>query len=208
VESAAILTLAITGASGAGVARALLAMLERDARVAHVDLVASPHGLRVAREELDLPEGTLDHFAHRLLGRAPSKTEVHDDRDIGANIASGSYPSQGMIVAPCSLGTCAAIAHGLSDSLVERAADVCLKERRRLVLAVREAPLNRIHLRNLLEADAAGATIFPITPAFYDGALTPEAMTNQFAARVLDQFGLPQPHVFQWQGRHPRPRPA
>ncbi len=204
MESAAILSLAITGASGAGVARVLLAMLERDPRVAHVDLVASPHGLRVAREELDLPEGTLDQLAHRLLGRAPGKTEVHDDRDIGANIASGSYPSRGMIVAPCSMGTCAGIAHGLADSLIKRAADVCLKERRPLVLAVRETPLNRIHLRNLLEASEAGATIFPLMPAFYDGALTAEAMTAQFAARLLEHVGLPQPSVFQWQGRRPR----
>jgi 4-hydroxy-3-polyprenylbenzoate decarboxylase len=204
VESSAILTLAITGASGAGVARALLGLLERDARVAHIDLVASPHGMRVAREELELPEGTLDQFAHRLLGRPTAKTEVHDDRDIGANIASGSYPSHGMIVAPCSMGTCAAVAHGLADSLIERAADVCLKERRRLVLAVRETPLHRIHLRNLLAAEEAGATIFPLMPAFYDGALTAEAMTAQFAARVLEHVGLPQPDVFQWQGRRPR----
>ncbi|MGH9481094.1 MAG: UbiX family flavin prenyltransferase, partial [Terriglobales bacterium] len=148
MESAATLTLALTGASGAAVARALLGLLEADVRVGHIDLVASPHGLRVAREELQLAEGTLDQLGARLLGRAATKTQVHDDRDIGANIASGSYPSLGMIIAPCSLGTCAAIAHGLADSLIERAADVCLKERRRLILAVREAPLNRVHLRN------------------------------------------------------------
>jgi len=202
----ATLTLAITGASGAAVAQAALDLLERDPRVAHVDLVASPHGLRVAREELDLADGTLEQLAARLLGRAAAKTQVHDDRDIGANIASGSYPSAGMIVVPCSLGTCAAIAHGMADSLIERAADVCLKERRRLILAVREAPLNRIHLRNLLAADEAGATVFPMTPAFYDRAQTAAAMVGQFAARLLEPFGLPQETMFQWKGSLPRPR--
>src|SRR6185312_2635645 len=111
-------TLAITGASGALLARSLLDALERDERVAHVDFVASPHGLRVAHEELDLGEGTLEQLPQRLLGRAPAKTQAHDNRDIGANIASGSYASAGMIIAPCSLGTCAAIAHGMADSLI------------------------------------------------------------------------------------------
>lgn len=194
------LTLALTGASGAGLAQACLALLERDERVGHVDLVASPHGLRVARDELGLAEGRLDQLAERLLGRPCPKIQVHDDRDIGANIASGSYPSQGMIVLPCSMGTLAAIAHGMADSLIERAADVCLKERRRLLLAIRETPLHRIHLRNLLAADEAGATIFPVMPAFYDGALTPAQMTGQFAGRVLDHFGLAQPDTFRWQG--------
>ncbi|HXE32261.1 MAG TPA: UbiX family flavin prenyltransferase [Terriglobales bacterium] len=194
------LTLAITGASGAALARAVLERLERDERVGHVDLVASPHGLRVTREELHLPEGKLDEFPARLLGRPAPKVQMHDDRNIGANIASGSYPSAGMLVVPCSMGTLAGIAHGMADSLIERAADVCLKERRRLLLAVRESPLNRVHLRNLLAADEAGATIFPVMPAFYDRALTAEAMTAQFAARLLEHLGLPQPDVFQWQG--------
>jgi len=202
------LTLAVTGASGVAVAQAVLDQLERDPRVAHVDLVASPHGMRVAREELDLAEGTLEQFPARLLGRAAAKTQVHDDRDIGANIASGSYPGAGMLIVPCSLGTCAAIAQGMADSLIERAADVCLKERRRLILAVREAPLNRIHLRNFIAADEAGATIFPLTPAFYDRAQTPAAMVAQFAARLLEHFGLPQDSMFQWKGSLPRPKLA
>lgn len=200
MQNGAILTLAVTGASGAALARAALARLESDVRVAHIDLVVSPHGLRVAHAELGLSEGRLDQLAERLLGRAAPKVEVHDDRDIGANIASGSYPSEGMIVLPCSMGTCAAIAHGLADSLIERAADVCLKEKRKLLLAIRETPLHRIHLRNLLAVDEAGATIFPMMPAFYDRALTPEAMSGQFCARLLSHFGLPQPDMFQWQG--------
>ncbi|HEY7839814.1 MAG TPA: UbiX family flavin prenyltransferase [Terriglobales bacterium] len=194
------LTLAITGASGAALARAALARLHADEQVGRVDLVASPHGLRVMREELQLGEGRLDQLAERLLGGPAPKILVHDDRDIGANIASGSYPSQGMIVLPCSMGTCAAIAHGLADSLIERAADVCLKEKRRLLLAIRETPLHRIHLRNLLAADEAGATIYPVMPAFYDGAASAEAMAQQFAARLLSHFGLSAPDMFQWQG--------
>jgi 4-hydroxy-3-polyprenylbenzoate decarboxylase len=200
VPDAGNITLAITGASGAALARAALARLNADERIARVDLVCSPHGLRVAREELRLPEGRLDQLAERLLGAAAPKVMVHDDRDIGANIASGSYRSLGMIVLPCSMGTCAAIAHGLADSLIERAADVCLKEKRPLVLAIRETPLHRIHLRNLLAADEAGATIFPVMPAFYDQAQTADAMTQQFAARLLSHFGLPQADMFQWQG--------
>lgn len=204
MPSALTLTLALTGASGAALTRTLLTLLERDPRVAHVDLVASPHGLRVAHEELDLGEGSLDQLPQRLLGRPSLKIQAHDNRDIGANIASGSYPSEGMIIAPCSMGTCAAIAHGMADSLIERAADVCLKERRRLLLAVRESPLNRIHLRNLLAADEAGATIFPLTPAFYDRAATLDAVVSQFAARLLEHIGLPQPTAFQWQGSQRR----
>jgi 4-hydroxy-3-polyprenylbenzoate decarboxylase len=194
------ITLAITGASGAVLARAALERLERDARVEHVDLVASPHGMRVAREELALAEGTLEQFAARLLGHAAAKTQVHDDRNIGANIASGSYRSQAMIVVPCSMGTLAAITHGHADSLIERAADVALKEKRRLLLAVRESPFNRIHLRNMLAADEAGATLFPVMPAFYDQSATVGAMADQFAARLLEHCGLPQPDAFQWQG--------
>ncbi|HXR97405.1 MAG TPA: UbiX family flavin prenyltransferase [Terriglobales bacterium] len=194
------ITLAITGASGAILARATLARLERDARVEHIDLVASPHGMRVARDELALAEGTLEQFAGRLVGHSAAKTQVHDDRNIGANIASGSYRSQAMIVVPCSMGTLAAIAHGHADSLIERAADVALKEKRRLLLAVRESPFNRVHLRNLLAADEAGATIFPVMPAFYDQSATVGAVADQFAARLLDHCGLPQADAFQWQG--------
>lgn len=179
-------------------------MLDSDTRVEHVDFVASPHGLRVAHEELGLPEGGLAQLVERLLGHAAAKIQVHDNRDIGANIASGSYASEAMIIAPCSMGTCAGIAHGLADSLIERAADVCLKERRKLLLVVRESPLNRIHLQNMLTAHEAGATICPLTPAFYDGAASVEAMLRQFAARLLEQVGLSQPLAYQWRGSERR----
>ena len=104
----------------------------------------------------------------KLLGAAPAKTVQHSDADIGAAIASGSYPSNGMIILPCSMGTLAAIAHGLANSLIARAADVTLKERRPLILCVRETPFNRIHLRNMTLAAEAGAVIFPCIPAFYN----------------------------------------
>ncbi|MGH9477226.1 MAG: UbiX family flavin prenyltransferase [Terriglobales bacterium] len=204
MPTALTLTLALTGASGAALTRGLLGMLADDERVGHVDLIASPHGLRVAHEELNLPDGSLEQLPHRLLGHPAPKVQVHDNRNIGANVASGSYPSDGMIVAPCSMGTLAATAHGLADSLIERAADVCLKERRRLLLVVREAPFNRIHLQNMLAAHDAGATIVPLTPAFYDRAATPDAMLHQFAARLLELAGLPQPNAFQWHGSERR----
>lgn len=194
------ITLALTGASGAALTRAALDLLESDARVDRIEFIASAHGVRVAAEELALPAGALDGFPARLLGRPTRKTTMHDDRDIGANVASGSYATMGMLVVPCSMGTLAAIAHGLADSLLERAADVCLKERRRLLLAVRETPFHRIHLRNMLAADEAGATIFPVMPAFYDQAVTPAAMVRQFACRLLVPFGLDQPEAFEWRG--------
>ena len=193
-------TLAVTGASGAMLARIALEMLARDERVGRIDLVASAHGLRVAHEELGLEAGPLPELTERLLGHASGKVQVHDNRNIGANIASGSCPSRGMIVLPCSMGTLAAIAHGTADSLIERAADVCLKERRPLLLAIRETPLHRIHLQNMLAAHEAGATLFPVMPAFYDRARTLEEAGRQFVCRVLAHLGLEQESAFQWQG--------
>lgn len=194
------LTLAITGASGALLARIALDLLDRDDRVGHIDLVPSPHGIRVASEELGLAAGPVNDFPQRLLGRPSAKTQVHDNRNIGANIASGSYPCRGMIVLPCSMGTLSAIAHGAADSLIERSADVCMKERRPLLLALRETPLHRIHLVNMLAAHDAGATLFPVMPAFYDQARTLQAAGHQFVCRMLAHLGLEQASAFQWQG--------
>jgi 4-hydroxy-3-polyprenylbenzoate decarboxylase len=120
--------------------------------------------------------------------------------DIGACIASGSYPSRGMIVLPCSMGTLAAIANGLAQNLIERAADVCLKERRPLVLCVRETPFNKIHLRNMSLAADAGATIFPVIPAFYNQPADAAEMARQFVFRVLAHVGLPQEGAYIWKG--------
>lgn len=192
------LTVAITGASGAVLGRELLAALEADARVEKVHFVASENSLRVIAEELGVSgrNGLLE----KLLGAPPTKTVQHPDSDIGAAIASGSYPSNGMIVLPCSMGTLASIANGLADRLIARAADVTLKERRPLVLCVRETPFNRIHLRNMTLAAEAGATIFPVIPAFYSRPQDSIEMARQFACRVLAHLGLPQPGAYVWKG--------
>ena len=190
------LTIAITGASGAILGRELLCMLEADTRVERIHFVASENSLRVLAEELQL--SGRNNVLEKLLGATPAKTTQHADSDIGASIASGSYPSEGMIILPCSMGTLASIANGLADSLITRAADVTLKERRTLILCVRETPFNRIHLRNMLLASEAGATIFPVMPAFYQPNADPLAMTRQFVSRVLAHIGLRQPDAYVW----------
>ncbi len=190
------LTVAITGASGVVFGRALLTALEADARVARVHLVTSENALRVIAEELGI-SGRND-LLEKLLGHASAKTQQHADANIGASIASGSYPSNGMIVLPCSMGTLAAIANGLADSLIARAADVTLKERRPLILCVRETPFNRIHLRNMALAAEAGAVIFPVIPAFYNRPTDSTEMARQFVSRVLAHIGLPQPGAYVW----------
>ena len=190
------LTLAITGASGAIFAQEMLRALEADVRVARVHFVASENSLRVLAQELGL-SGRND-LVEKLLGVKPAKTIQLSDADIGAAIASGSHPSNGMIVLPCSMGTLAAIANGLANSLIARAADVTLKERRPLILCVRETPFNRIHLRNMTLAAEAGATIFPAIPAFYNRPVDSTEMARQFVYRVLAHVGLPQAGAYVW----------
>lgn len=190
------LTLAITGASGAIFGRELLRDLEADDRVSRVHFVASENSLRVMAEELGV--SGRNNLLEKLLETAPTKIVQHSDSDIGAAIASGSHPSNGMIVLPCSMGTLAAIAHGLANSLIARAADVTLKERHPLLLCVRETPFNRIHLRNMTLAAEAGAVIFPVIPAFYNKPVDSTEMARQFACRVLAHIGLPQPGAYVW----------
>jgi len=190
------LTLAITGASGSLFAREMLRALDADKRVARVHLVISSSALRVLAEESGI--NGRNTLAEKLLGRSSAKIVQLAHEDIGAQIASGSYPSDGMIVLPCSMGTLAGIAHGLAGNLIERAADVCLKERRPLVLCVRETPLNLIHIRNMAAATEAGATIFPVIPTFYNHPQTVEDIARNYVHRVLQHMGLPQPGAFQW----------
>jgi 4-hydroxy-3-polyprenylbenzoate decarboxylase len=190
------LTVGLTGASGAVFGRELLRALEADERVARVHFVASENSLRVMAEELGV--GGRNNLLEKLLDAIPKKTVQHSDADIGAAIASGSYPSQGMIVLPCSMGTLAAIANGLANGLIARAADVTLKERRPLLLCVRETPFNRIHLRNMTLAAEAGAVIFPVIPAFYNKPVDSTEMARQFVCRVLAHIGLGQPGAFVW----------
>ncbi|MGD0940777.1 MAG: UbiX family flavin prenyltransferase [Terracidiphilus sp.] len=193
------LTLAVTGASGAVFGREMLRALEADERVSRVHFVASENSLRVMAEELGV-SGRND-LVEKLLGATSVKTMQHSDADIGAAIASGSHPSSGMIILPCSMGTLAAIAHGLANSLIARAADVTLKERRPLILCVRETPFNRIHLRNMTLAAEAGAVIFPCIPAFYNKPVDSTEMARQFVYRVLAHVGLPQAAAFVWKDR-------
>ena len=190
------LTVALTGASGSIFGQCLLRALERDERVSHINFIPSDNSLRVMAEELHL-SGRND-LVTKLLGKTSAKMQQLAENDIGAGPASGSYPSNGMIILPCSMGTLAGIANGLASNLIGRAADVSLKERRPLILCVRETPFNRIHLRNMTLAAEAGATIFPCIPAFYNHPAGADEMARQFAYRVLAHVGLPQPNAYVW----------
>lgn len=190
------ITLAVTGASGSIYAAEMLRALAADDRVSRIHFVASENSLRVFAEETGL--SGRNGLAEKLLGAPCSKLRQHSDADIGASIASGSYPTSAMIILPCSMGTLAAIANGLASNLIQRAADVCLKERRPLILCVRETPFNRIHLRNMQLAADAGATIFPAMPTLYNQPQTTMEMARQFVHRVLAHVALPQPGAYQW----------
>src|ERR1700686_1932336 len=193
------LTIATTGASGSFFLHQLLLAVVRDERVATVNFIASDSALRVMAEELGL-KGRSNLVGRILGGRSSRKIKVQSNADIGANVASGSYPADAMIVLPCSVGTLARIANGVASQLIERAADVTLKEKRPLVLCVRETPLNKIHIRNMYRAADAGATIFPLIPAFYYRPITLDEMAREFAYRVLAHLGLSQPDAFHWKG--------
>jgi 4-hydroxy-3-polyprenylbenzoate decarboxylase len=194
-----VLTVAVTGASGSIFVKHLLDALDRDDRVATVNLIFSDSGLRVMAEELGL--GGRNDLVAKLLGRESAKIQQQNNADIGANVASGSYPTDAMLVLPCSMGTLARIANGLAIQLIERAADVCLKEKRPLMLCVRETPFNRIHLRNMTLAAEAGATIFPVIPAFYFQPASTDDIAREFVSRVLSHIGLPQPDAYQWKAK-------
>jgi 4-hydroxy-3-polyprenylbenzoate decarboxylase len=193
------LTVAVTGASGSVFVKHLLDALDRDHRVGTVNLIFSDSGLRVMVEELEVA-GRSD-LVSKLLGRPSQKIQQQNNADIGANVASGSYPTDAMIVLPCSMGTLARIANGLALQLIERAADVCLKEQRPLILCVRETPFNRIHLRNMTLAAEAGATIFPVIPAFYFQPRSTDEIAHEYVNRVLALVGLPQPDAYQWKAK-------
>jgi len=194
------LVVGVTGASGVVFARRLLEMLEADARVGKIHLVISASGLKVLREELDLDVSRSAEIPARLLGGPSRKIIYLLDADVGASIASGSYPVDGMVVIPCTTGCLAQIAGGIASTLIERAADVCLKERRKLILAVRDTPFSRVHLENMLRAQAAGADIFPIMPSFYHHPQTIDDLVVQFCCRVLAHLGLEQSQQFRWMG--------
>ncbi len=190
------LTIATTGASGSLFLKHLLLAVERAARVKTVNFISSDSGLRVLAEELGI-KGR-NNLVAQLLGKSSRKIQLQANADIGANVASGSYPSDGMIVLPCSVGTLARIANGIASHLIERAADVALKEARPLILCVRETPLNKVHIRNMYRAADAGATVFPLIPTFYNRPSSLDVMAREFACRVLAHLGLPQAGAYRW----------
>ncbi|HWX11876.1 MAG TPA: UbiX family flavin prenyltransferase [Trinickia sp.] len=183
------LIVAITGATGAIYGVRLLETLRRLGGV-ETHLLISNAGWLNLRHELQLAKEDVH----------PLADVVHSVRDVGASIASGSFATDGMIVAPCSMKTLASIAHGLSDNLIARAADVTLKERRRLVLLVRETPLNLAHLRNMTAVTEMGGIVFPPLPAFYNRPASIDEMVDDTIARVLDMFALGPALAASWQG--------
>ena len=193
--SPAPIVLAITGASGAPYAVRLLEVLAR-ARVP-LWLIVSSHGWRLLKAECGI--GTPAGLKRATGGDWSSVTTFSDD-DRGARPASGSQPTAGMVVCPCSMGTVSAIAHGSSRSLVERAADVTLKERRKLILVPRETPLSLVHLRNLVLATEAGAVVIPAAPGFYHRPTRVEELLDFIVQRVLDQLGVDVQIGKRWEG--------
>lgn len=177
-------TLAVTGASGARYAVRLLQVLN-DAKVP-VSLIVSDVGWRLLNEELDIR----DEQGLRQRSGDWSRVKVFVDTDRGATPASGSAPSRGMVVCPCSMGTLASIAQGTTRSLIERAADVCLKERRRLILVPRETPYSAIHLENMLRLTNAGAVVLPAAPGFYHRPQTIDELIDFVVGRVVAQLGI------------------
>ena len=186
------LIVAITGATGATYGIGILKQL-RAIGGWESHLVLSEAGVLNAFQELGLKRADIEKLAD----------VVHNPRDIGATIASGSFITQGMVVAPCSMKTLSGIAHAYSDNLVVRAADVILKERRRLVLITREAPLNLAHLRNMMAVTEMGGIIFPPVPAFYSKVKDINGMVNHTVGRVLDLFEVPHENIARWEGLRP-----
>ena len=183
------LIVAITGATGAVYGVRLLQVL-RETPDVETHLLISDAGVLNLHQELDLGRKDVEALVD----------VVHNVRDIGASIASGSFQSDGMVIAPCSMKTLAAVAHGLSDNLISRAADVVLKERRRLILMVRETPFNLAHLRNMTAVTEMGGIIFPPLPGFYQRPQTIDEMVDHTVGRVLDLLTIPHALTPRWPG--------
>ena len=195
--------IAITGASGAVYAtRTLAALLERGI---HVELIVSDYGRRLLRDELG-EAATVDQIVPYLTGKygagvAAGSINLHSNRDLGATIASGSHGCSGMAIVPCSMKTLAAIAHGLSRNLIERAEDVMLKERRRLVIVPRETPMSLPQLRNMVLCAEAGAMLLPAMPAFYQQPTTLDDLADFMAGKVLSALGVEHELYPPWTGK-------
>src|SRR6266542_529012 len=202
-ESRSSVALGITGASGALYAtRTLAALLERGT---HVEVVVSEYGRRLLRDELG-DAATVDQIVPYLTdtygaGVGAGSINLHSNRDLGATIASGSHGCSGMAIVPCSMKTLAAVAHGLSRNLIERAADVMLKEKRRLVIVPRETPMSLPQLRNMVLCAEAGAMILPATPAFYQQPKTLDDLADFIAGKILSALGFDHDLFAPWTGR-------
>jgi 4-hydroxy-3-polyprenylbenzoate decarboxylase len=204
VTTAPPLVVAITGASGGPYALNLLQSLVDAER--SMWLIVSEHGKRLLSTETDVSD--IPALRARLGARAWDKlVTVFDDGDRGASPASGSALSSGMVVCPCSMGTLSAIAAGSSRSLIERAADVALKERRKLILVPRETPLSAIHLQNMLRVTRAGAVVLPAAPGFYHRPTSIEHLVSFVVARVLDQLGVEHEQTRRWSSGAHGPEP-
>ena len=190
--------IAITGASGAVYGQRTVRLLAR--ADVEVHLVISTAALTTLRIERGIELDPDDFRLADLIGFDAENVVYHDVRDIGASIASGSFRTMGMMIVPCSTGTVGAVANGLSMNLIHRAADVCLKERRKLVLVPRETPLSTLHLENLLRLSQAGAVVLPAMPAFYHHPKTLDDQIDFVLAKLFDQFDLDFDLIQRWQG--------
>ncbi len=196
-------TVAITGASGSIYAQRTLLHMAASGVVERINLILSNSAVTVAKVELGVDLTNADrNTINRWLGLpADSRLiQLHHLDNIAARPSSGSHPQEGMVVVPCSMGTLGAIASGAGTNLIHRAADVTLKEHRRLVLVPRETPFNAIHLENMLRLSRAGAHIIPASPGFYHRPQTVEALVDHFVFRVLDHLGIPHSPATQWKG--------
>jgi 4-hydroxy-3-polyprenylbenzoate decarboxylase len=194
------ITVAITGASGAIYPYRFLNHLVREEEVSKVYLVASSAGTRVLKEELRLSSVSPASLTEALVQSGRDKVEVLNNNDIGAKIASGSFPVDAMVVIPCTMGTLGGIANGISRDLIQRAADVMLKERRKLFLVVQDTPFSLIHIENMRMLTLAGAVIFPAIPSFYHHPSSIDEAVDQFLYRVMLQLGLKPPGAYRWMG--------
>ncbi len=192
------LVLAMTGASGAPYAVALLRALCRAGRTVH--LTISPSGAQVLREELDIaPVLVPAEFDPAVFGPlAGGRVVYHHHADFSAGIASGSFLTGGMVVAPCSMSTLAAVAHGITTNLITRAADVHLKERRKLILVPRETPLSLVHLKNMVSVTRAGAVVLPAMPGWYHQPRSLDDLIQFVVSRICDQLGIENALIRRW----------
>lgn len=191
---------AVTGAGGIRVAGRVLSALVADDRMGHIDLMVSANGRRFIAHECGMSDS--EDPVLRLLGGPSDKVSVWDpDTDFSAPLSSGSHRFWGMIVLPCAMGAAARIAQGQANTLIERAADVCLKQRRQLILCVRETPFNLIHLCNMVQLTEAGAVAYPMIPTYYNAPQNIEQMDHEFVCRLLEFIGLEQIDYYCWSGK-------